>query len=211
MLHVRPAVPSDQKQILYFIDEAAEWLRTKGTDQWDSPWPNEKKRDARVERGLLAGRTWMVEDDSIPMATITCRPDANSELWSKSEQADPTVYISRLVVSRSYAGQGVGAELLNWAGMWAAQQYDAIWVRIDVWTTNFALHNYYEQLGFRFVRLCEKVEYPSAALFQKLTADIKGASTPRLNEQPDLIKPSQPTRLINPAASLMRVSGASIC
>jgi len=195
MLRVRLAVTSDLKFILYFIDEAADWLRAKGIDQWNSPWPNDAERDARVKRGLEGHRTWIVEDDGIPVATITCRPDANPDLWTESEQDDLAVYVSRLVVSRSYARLGVGAELLNWIGMWARKQYGARWIRIDVWTTNIALHSYYQKEGFRFLRFCDDVDYPSAALFQRSTAGIRSTDVPRLKEKPKLIKPDKALRL----------------
>jgi GNAT superfamily N-acetyltransferase len=195
MLRVRLAAPSDLKFILYFIDEAADWLRDKGIDQWNRPWPNETERDARVKRGLEGHRTWIVEDDGIPIATITARPDANPDLWTRSEQGDLAVYVSRLVVSRSYAGLGVGAELVNWVGRWARKQYGARWIRIDVWTTNIALHSYYQKKGFRFLRFCDDVDYPSAALFQRSAAGIGPADVPRLKEKPKLIKPDEPVRL----------------
>src|SRR5215469_17971494 len=150
MLHVRPAAASDLKLILYMIDEASDWLRTKDTDQWAKPWPSEEERDERVRLGLEAHRTWIVEDDGIPIATITCEPDALPVGWTKSEQAEPAVYVSRLVVVRSHAGRRIGAELINWAGRWAGRQYGARWIRIDVWTSNVALHRYYENLGFWF-------------------------------------------------------------
>jgi GNAT superfamily N-acetyltransferase len=200
MFRIRPATTRDLRLILCFIDEAADWLRTKGTDQWSSPWPSEEERDALVERDLAAGRTWIVEDDGIPMATVTCRPDASPEFWTKSEQADPAIYVSRLVVSRRYAGQGFGAELLAWAGRWAGRQYGAKWIRMDAWTTNIALHSYCERLGFWFVRFGDTTD-PSAALFQKPTAGISSASTPRLNQRPELIKPAQSARSAVPAAS----------
>lgn len=191
MLQVRPATISDLKQILYFIDEAAAWLRTKGTNQWASPWPDREARDARVERDLRGRRTWMVEDDGIPVATITCRPHGSPRLWTESQRADLAVYVSRLIVSRSYAGRGLGAELIDWAGKSAKQQYGAQWIRIDVWTTNIALHSYYDKQGFCFLKFCEDINYPSAALFQKATAYSEGADIPHLKDEPDLVKPSQ--------------------
>jgi len=191
MLQVRPATISDLKQILYFIDEAAAWLRTKGTNQWASPWPDRDARDARVERDLRGRRTWMVEDDGIPIATITCRPHGSPSLWTESQRADVAVYVSRLIVSRSYSGRGLGAELIDWAGRSAKQQYGARWIRIDVWTTNIALHNYYERQGFCFLKFCEDINYPSAALFQKATANSEAADILRLKDEPELVKPSQ--------------------
>lgn len=191
MLQIRPAKISDLEQILYFIDEAANWLRTKGTNQWATPWPDREARDARVERDLQGGRTWMVEDDSVPIATITCRPHGSPRLWTESQRTDLAVYVSRLIVSRSYAGRGLGVELVNWAGKWARQQYRAQWIRVDVWTTNDALHTYYKDQGFDFLGVCDIEDYPSAALFEMTTAFSETADIPRLKQVPNLVKPSQ--------------------
>lgn len=179
--------------IIDFIDDAAGWLASKGTDQWAKPWPNRPARDSRVERGIRHHCTWMVEDEGRPVATLSCRPAGNRTLWTESELAEPAVYASRLIVSRSHSGQDLGAELLDWAGLWAARQYGARWIRIDVWTTNTMLHNYYEKRGFEFVRRCESVDSPSAALFQKPTACIGATDVSRLTEMPMLMQPgSQP-------------------
>jgi ribosomal protein S18 acetylase RimI-like enzyme len=172
MFQVRLATPDDQPIILDMIEEAAEWLKTKGTSQWKRPWPNENERDARVLRGLLAGRTWLVEDYGVPVATVTHRPDGNPDLWNEAELHEPAGYISRLIVSRKYAHTGTGAALADWAGARARYEYQAESLRIDVWTTNIPLHAYYKRQGFHFVRFCPDRNYPSAALFFKPTADI---------------------------------------
>ncbi len=183
--------------IIGFIDEAAAWLADKGTDQWAKPWPDERRRDARVSRGIRNKYTWMVEDDGRPIATVTCRPSGNPYLWTDAESAEPAVYVSRLVVCRDYGGQAIGNELFDWAGLWAARQYGARWIRIDVWTTNTMLHEYYEKRGFCFIRNCDYVDYPSATLFQKPTAGITNADVTRLGEIPGLAQP--------------RAAGPSLC
>ncbi len=190
MLHARPAEPGDLATIIGMIDEAAGWLGEKGTDQWSTPWPDRAQRDDRVKRGIADGCTWMVLDEVSVAATISCRPYGNRHLWSDDERAEPAVYVSRLIVRRSHAGQGIGHELFDWAGQSAARQYGALWVRIDVWTTNVALHEYYEKRGFRFMRKRVDPEYPSAALFQKPTACITDADIPRLREIPILREPA---------------------
>jgi hypothetical protein len=54
-------------------------------------------------------------------------------------------------VDRAYGGQGLGAELLDWAGTRAADE-GADWLRVDVWTTNECLQYYYLKQGFTYVR-----------------------------------------------------------
>lgn len=189
MLRVRPAEKDDMPIILGFIDEAAAWLADKGTDQWSKPWPTTRQRDRRVRRGIRDKCTWIVEDDGRPIATISCRPRGNPKLWTDAESAEPAVYVSRLIVCRDYGGQAIGNELFDWAGKWAAAQYGARWVRIDVWTTNTLLHEYYEKRGFSLMRKCDYVEYPSAMLFQKSATAITDADVPRLQEVPELVPP----------------------
>lgn len=194
---VRLGRPEDLPGVLGLINQAAEWLRkNKATDQWAKPWPNEQERNERVMRGLAEGRTWIVEESSevggedyLPAATITCRWDANPKLWHELATSQPAVYVSRLIVNRDYKGLKLGQELIEWAGKWARKQYGAQWIRIDVWTTNSELHEFYKGIGFGYVGDCEEVDYPSAALFQRSTWGLERVRTPRLTEIPQLVRP----------------------
>ena len=67
-------------------------------------------------------------------------------------------------------------------GMLGIRQRRAMWIRVDVWTTNLALHDYYRDQGFGYLRTVpfpHYWDYPSAALFQKATTEIDGASAAR--------------------------------
>jgi GNAT superfamily N-acetyltransferase len=169
------ATERDHNVIVRLIDAAAEWLRTKNTDQWAQPWPSVEDRNHRILRDLQAGKTWIAWDEGVPAATITADP-ADSPIWPAETLRDRAVYVCRLVVSRGHAGLGLGAALLDWAGLRAMRRYGAHWVRVDVWTTNKTLHGYYERQGFEFCGFSEEIDhYPSAALFQKATNHIEPA------------------------------------
>ncbi len=168
------------------IDSSATWLKEqKNTDQWARPWPNRDERDARITQGIKDRLTWMVEDNQGTLvATVTCREHGNDMLWTQAELAEPAAYESRLIVSRDHTGQGIGAALINWAGARAVDRWGARWIRVDVWTTNTALHQYYKDQGFDHVRTLDfpdPWQYPSGALFQKPTAEIDWASAARFN------------------------------
>jgi ribosomal protein S18 acetylase RimI-like enzyme len=203
ILQVRQALPSDMAAIIDMIDEAADWLRGRNTDQWAQPYPNRKARDARVRRGLQAGKTWLVEDVKGAVATVTSRQEANPKLWRELEQADRAVYLSRLIVRRRSAGQEIGAKLIDWAAHRAVKQWGAQWIRIDVWTTNDALQQYYRKLGFEFCRFCPDAAYPSAALFQKSTAGIKAPEILRTScaEPVGRVAPTLPSPAVSDNAS----------
>jgi GNAT superfamily N-acetyltransferase len=181
---IRPAGPADMPGILDLINSAAKWLQAcKDTDQWARPWPDERRRDARVGQGIQDGLTWIVEDSpGMLAATVTCREHGNDTLWSEAELAEDAVYVSRLIVSRELAGHGIGAALIDWAGALGIRQRQAKWTRVDVWTTNLALHDYYRGQGFDYLRTVpfpDYWDYPSAALFQKATTKIDWVSATR--------------------------------
>jgi GNAT superfamily N-acetyltransferase len=194
-LRIRRATADDMAIIYYLIDDARAWLPGKDTDQWARPWPNPAARDARVLRDLKAGRTWLVEDDDdAPVATVTCNDKGNRRLWTPEEQLVSAAYVARLIVRRNRAGDRIGEALVDWAGARGVRYWRAQWIRIDVWTTNEALHNYYEKRGFQPYKVCELSQgeyYPSSALFQKPTAEIDGESVVRFIEPVDRVA-SQP-------------------
>lgn len=187
ILQVRRADADDLDLILGMINGAAAWLQNKGTDQWALPWPTRKARDNRVLRGLRQGKTWLAESGTTPVATITCRKNGNQDLWTDEEQKQPALYVSRLIVTRKHAGLEIGGALVDWAALRAQSDWSAQCVRIDVWTTNVALHTYYEKRGFRFCRIAEGLQsknYPSAALFEKSMSEVDPEAASRFQVVP---------------------------
>jgi GNAT superfamily N-acetyltransferase len=154
--------------IIGLLDEAANWLhKDKRSDQWPRPHPAPHKRYERLSQGITAQCTWIGWADDTPVATITAEEKGDPTLWTEEELEQPATYIHRLVVSRDYAGQALGAELLTWAALRAARYYGARWIRLDAWTTNTALHAYYKRQGFKLIRCSNAPTNPSGSLFQK--------------------------------------------
>ena len=201
---LRLATPGDLEDIYELLDEAAGWLREKDTDQWERPWPSREARNRRVADGQKNGETWIVLDDATPVATITIVSKANPEVWSdlspECELSERAVYAHRLITSRQYAGLELGSELIDWAGLYGQRRYGAQWVRVDVWRSNLALHDYYLKRGFLPCGSCADPYYPSGALFQKPVPAIRQPSFPRFAET--FSPPSPP-----PAATWRSSSG----
>src|SRR5215207_5983455 len=85
-MRITKATPDDLDALVAFRDEAARWLASKGIDQWQEPWPTEDLMVEGMLRSIEAGETFIV--------------------W----------YADKVTVDRAYGGQGLGAELLDWAG-----------------------------------------------------------------------------------------------
>jgi GNAT superfamily N-acetyltransferase len=178
------ATAENLNTILRFIREASGWLEGKGTDQWQRPWPDEAQRDARVWRGLQRGATWIVQAGHRPTATVTVAKTPNIAVWRNAEcdLGDPAVYAHRLIIDRQFAGWGLGAELIDWTGLRAHQENGAKWIRIDVWSSNKGLHEYYMKQGFEPCGSGPDPEYPSGMLFQKPVSEISEPFCPLFTE-----------------------------
>lgn len=116
-------------------------------------------------------KTWIVWDGDTAAATVTIAINANTDVWQNPactcDLSEKAIYVHRLITARKYAGTGLGEELVNWAGLRGKRRNRAKWIRIDVWTSNEALHTYYKDIGFVACGECPDPRYPSGALFQK--------------------------------------------
>jgi GNAT superfamily N-acetyltransferase len=177
-INLHRATAADMTVVIRLIEEAAEWLRRKGTDQWARPWPNRAGRDSRILESLDQGKTWVGWDNGVPAATITADRDDDPH-WPDNLRRQPAIYVHRLVVGRPYRGVGLGGALLDWAGRTARRDHGAQWIRVSGWTTNAGLHAYYQSQGFQACGFHADDGYPSRARFQKSTAGLP-ASEPGL-------------------------------
>jgi ribosomal protein S18 acetylase RimI-like enzyme len=178
-MRITRATPDDLDTLVAFRDQAAAWLASKGIDQWQEPWPTPDLMVEGMLANIEAGETYIVwDDDDTRAATITINRWAKPELWTEEEAAEPALYAHKVTVDRAHAGQGLGSELLDWAGSRAADQ-GADWLRVDVWTTNEHLQHYYLKQGFTYVRTVVLPHNPSGALFQRPAQRIP---TPHLQD-----------------------------
>lgn len=162
---IEPAQADDLAEVIAMRQEASDWLRERGIDQWSKPWPDHDGMVTRISASIAAGETWMIRTpDDGTVATVALDTYADPRLWTPLERQEPALYLHRLIVRRSHAG--LGSHVLNWACKQAAK-LSKQWVRIDVWTHNEPLHRYYLANGFQHVRTLNLSDYPSSALFQR--------------------------------------------
>lgn len=174
---ITKARSDDIDTIMGWRRERTAWLRQLGEDQWPYPLPRKA-----VAATVMAGQTWMVWDGDRPTGTITLatasdmddlwKPDQDPEpLWYPSDDTGDALYAAKVMTPLSDGGQGLGAEVLSWAGG-RAFQAGLSWLRFDAWTTNERLHAYYVSLGFTLVRIVRS--RVSGACFQRPAQPYRG-------------------------------------
>ncbi len=163
-IRIRPATTKDVTALVEMYQAAQRWLARKGSDQWARN--TEAKTRTNIACSIERGECWIAEADGAIIGMITVDEYADPEFWSESDRPDDALYVHRMVVDRSVAGQGVGGKLLDWAGKLAAGR-GRKWLRLDAWRTNEPLHAYYRQQGFTPVKVVNLSHRGSGALFQR--------------------------------------------
>ncbi|MBP7832704.1 MAG: GNAT family N-acetyltransferase [Candidatus Levybacteria bacterium] len=162
---LRAARPYDVAVILDLREKNAQWLQGIGSDQWAQPVTPRKV--SKFESDIKNGNTWIAVDGNEPIASISLSSSGDGRLWTPAELEEPALYASSLLVVPEHKGNQIGAKLLDWAQE-KAHAEGKKWVRLDCWTTNSKLHEYYTEQGFSHVRTI--LDRKSGALFQRSTA-----------------------------------------
>jgi GNAT superfamily N-acetyltransferase len=159
------ATRGDLDEIISLRTEAEDWLRAAGIEQWTDDFHDYAR--AALADGVDRGVTWVVVDGDAVVATVTLNgPDL--DFWQPRYRPESGLYLSKMIVARSHAGQGVGGAVLNWATQRAARA-GKTWLRLECRRDNLRLHGYYLRHGFDHVATVvpPNRRTHSGALFQR--------------------------------------------
>jgi acetyltransferase (GNAT) family protein len=158
MMTIARAEMPDLPDVLTLLNGAADWLHSRGVDQWPHEFTAE-----RMARGVAMAETWLVRDENgVPAGTMRLTTDADPDFWTADEAAEGALYLSGLAITREHAG--LGALMLRWAADYAAQ-LGWRWLRLDARRDNTGLHRYYLDRGWRYLRTVNAPWRFSGALF----------------------------------------------
>ena len=180
MIRMRRALPEDVDTVLGLHAEASGWLASKGIDQWQPTAAGNRTRDKvreSVERNVAEGTCWLAYVGDEIVGTVTVDSYADPEFWKAEDEPGSAVYVHRMIVRRSSAGRGIGRVFLSVAEH-LARQAGRRWVRLDAWSTNERLHEYYRHMGFDQVRTLRYSHRGSGALFQRAVPESAVPSDP---------------------------------
>ena len=140
----------------------ADWLRSRGIDQWG--WAlSARGRDILLTR-ITEEEVYIAIEDGHPVGTITVQW-RDRLFWNDKGEDGLAGYVHGLAILRAASGRGLGRQLLNWAtGVISAhgKQY----VRLDCPADNQVLYAYYEDQGFSRVGTKAFRDY-TCALYEK--------------------------------------------
>ncbi|MBK3581803.1 GNAT family N-acetyltransferase [Streptomyces sp. MBT65] len=146
-ISIRDGGPEDIPAILGMLDSAVAWLVAQGrTGQWGStPWSENPKAVAMVERYVAEGSPYIAEVDGVPAGTLTLTDSPGSYIEAVEE---PERYVHLLASDRRFKGHGVGGALLAHAAE-VTRRAGISLLRVDCYAgDDRKLVAYYENNGF---------------------------------------------------------------
>lgn len=101
-----------------------------------------------ISRDIAAERVYLFSIDNIYVATVTIT-ESDPLIWDDAEES--AFYIHKFASRRDYAGQGVGAAVIEWAKGHTLRSQKKF-LRLNTWASNSGLNRYVEEQGFSYVK-----------------------------------------------------------
>jgi GNAT superfamily N-acetyltransferase len=135
---ISPATAADIDDVLDILYEAARWLSSRGINQWPiDGFPREL-----IAGDISRGEVYLAKRERRAVGTFTLQWSDELFWPGATEEAG---YIHRIAVRRD--ARGLGVELLKFAERATAATGRKL-LRLDCFSGNVALCNYYERAGF---------------------------------------------------------------
>ena len=134
-----PATGADVPAVRGLLESVRDWLLARGNPQWQRGFPEDWVRGE-----VAAGRFWVARDADGLVATVRLADE--DATWTGRANA-PALYLHTLAVRRDRAGEGIGAEVLEWAATQAAARGRGR-LRLDFVRPNPRLEAYDAGVGF---------------------------------------------------------------
>jgi len=90
------------------------------------------------------GKSWWTDRSPVFLSLL-----ADPAIWGEKD-ADPAVYLHRIVTNPEFRGHNFVAHITEWAKE-HGKLLDKKFVRLDTWSDNLRLKEHYLRCGFQFV------------------------------------------------------------
>lgn len=157
-----PALIGDLPEVFALLESAAQWLLSKGIQQWQTPLPASFINFMQDETS--AGHVYLARAGQDEPALATFRI-AHQDLprWGDNGR-DKALYVYSLAIRNDLHNTGFGAQVISAVHEMAIQQ-KIDWLRLDCWAHNQRLQTHYKSLGFSHAGNVDDAGFP-LTLFQ---------------------------------------------
>jgi GNAT superfamily N-acetyltransferase len=136
---VENSTVNDFDRIIELYDAAITYQKTKFKRNW------QRFNDEMIRKEISERRQWKIIMNN-EIACIFATAFSDPHIW-KERNADPSVYLHRIVTNPSYRGNHFIRHIIDWARSYGKDN-QLEYVRMDTWGDNDELVRYYQQCGF---------------------------------------------------------------
>jgi GNAT superfamily N-acetyltransferase len=143
-VEIRRANENDKSIVLDIYRDCADWLRSKGVDQWGY-YLTEEAAEV-VDRRFLEGEVYIASVDGQDAAVAVIQ--WQDSFWGERGNDPKAGFLHGIGVRRAFAGRELGRDLLDWS-MQQARERGKTMFRLDCMFHNPKLVQYYKDAGFK--------------------------------------------------------------
>jgi hypothetical protein len=133
---------SDIDTIFEFYDKAIAFQKANSKQHW---LPFERNL---IEKEIGEKRQWKIVINN-EIACIFAITFSDENIWGE-KNADPAIYIHRIVTEPKFRGNNFVGNIVDWAKMYGKEN-NKRFVRMDTWGDNLKLKAHYEKFGFNYL------------------------------------------------------------
>ena len=136
------STPEDISTIFTLYDAAVEFQKTVFNKQWEG------FERSLIETEIRENRQWKIVIDG-QIACIFAITFNDPLIWNEKD-ADPAIYIHRIVTNPQFRGGAYVKEIVKWAKEYV-KTISKKYIRMDTWGDNEKLRVYYVSCGFNYL------------------------------------------------------------
>lgn len=141
-MEIKNSQIEDLETIFRLYDHAIAYQKTVFNKHWQG-----FEQDL-IETEIRENRQWKIIIDN-EVACIFAITFNDAVIW-KEKDAQPSIYIHRIVTNPEFRGVGFVEKIIDWAKEYCLAQ-GKMFVRLDTWGDNPKLIDYYIKCGFDYV------------------------------------------------------------
>ncbi|WP_060874473.1 GNAT family N-acetyltransferase [Myroides odoratus] len=144
---IRQIAASDMNEIVKVLRQVKQDMYSKGIDQWDEHYPNEKT----IQEDLDKKQAYIYSENGEVLAYMVINQEYDIEYndlnWSTST---PFIVIHRLFVKPTAQGKGISSQMIQYVEQYAIENNYAS-IRFDAYALNNTANAVYLKKGYTLV------------------------------------------------------------
>lgn len=165
-MNFRKSTKADVKSIMKIINQAQEYLKNQGIDQWQNNYPNEDV----INTDISNGESYVLEKDGNIVATsvISFNKEKTYDVihdgkWLTDGEC---AVIHRIAVDNTCKGLGVSHKIIEYAEEMCKEK-DINSIKVDTHRENLSMQNMLKKNGFKYCGVIYLADGAERVAFEK--------------------------------------------